>query len=89
MKRRYQRRNNPDTHHKDRDGSYDKGAHYGAPETIYTTFGGAGLVIKREVAACHACGKVTDLINNYCAVCRGNCANEAQCLNPRTIRVSR
>lgn len=69
---------------KHRDTSYDGGARLGAPESVYSPQ--CIIAIRREVAACRCCGKVTEIVNGYCAVCRANGANEGQCMNPREIQ---
>lgn len=66
-----------------RDRSYD-GAHLGAPESVYASL--AVIHLRYEIGACQSCRKVTDLINGYCDLCRGNGANEKQCLNPSRIK---
>lgn len=66
-----------------RDKAYD-GAHLGAPESVYASL--AVIHLRYEVGACQSCRKVTDLINGYCALCRGNGANEQQCINPKGIK---
>ena len=71
---------------KRRDPSYD-GAHKGAPESVYSDQCAIPLI--REYAACAYCGKVTDIINHYCALCRANGANEWQCEHPWSIRDER
>lgn len=66
-----------------RDKSYD-GAHLGAPESVYASL--AVIHLRYEIGACQSCRKVTDLINGYCDLCRGNGANETQCINPSQIK---
>lgn len=68
---------------KKRDRAYD-GTRLGAPESVYAPL--SVIKIKREIAACRSCRKVTHILNGYCELCRGNCANEAQCLNPKKIK---
>lgn len=62
--------------HKRRDIAYD-GVRVGPVPSVYSS--ACVIHLRREVGRCHSCHKVTDLINNYCELCRGNCANEAQC----------
>lgn len=69
--------------HKQRDTAYDPGARLGAPASVYSSQCAIPLI--REHAACVCCGKVTDITNHYCPVCRANGANEWQCMNPDTI----
>jgi len=67
---------------KKRDPAYD-GVRMGGLPSVYAS--GCVIHIRREVAACQFCHTVTDLINGYCAICRGNGANEGQCDNAMGI----
>lgn len=66
-----------------RDHAYDKGRAPGKAQSVYSPQ--CIIQITRSYGLCANCGKEHDLINNYCAVCRANCANEAQCMNPRRL----
>ncbi len=70
-------------HHGGRDPSYD-GTRMGAPPSVYSS--SCVIHLRREVARCQCCGKVTDIVNGYCALCRGVGANEQQCDNAEGIR---
>lgn len=61
---------------KKRDSAYD-GVRLGGDPSVYSPT--CIIHLRREVGQCHGCHKVKDLINGYCELCRGNCANEAQC----------
>lgn len=61
---------------KTRDAAYD-GVRVGPAPSVYSPT--CIIHLKREVAKCRCCGNVCELINGYCPICRGNCANEAQC----------
>lgn len=66
-----------------RDRAYD-GKHKGAPESVYASL--SVIHLRYEVASCRSCRKVTDIINGFCSLCRGNGANEQQCVDPREIK---
>lgn len=69
---------------KKRDPAYD-GHLKGAPPSVYTST--SVIHLRYEHALCQGgCGKVTDIINGYCSLCRGNGANEAQCANSECIK---
>ena len=75
----------PLPNYKKRSRAYDvKDIEQGAPESVYSPQ--CVIHVKRGVGECAFCGNVTEIINNYCAVCRANGANEKQCMNPRNIR---
>lgn len=71
------------THHKGRDVSYD-GNQSGAPPSVYAST--CTIHLRYARATCQGCRQVRDLINGYCELCRGNCANEAQCSNATLIK---
>lgn len=66
-----------------RDVAYD-GNQLGAPPSVYSA--SCVIHLRREHATCRGCGLVRDLINDYCAMCRGNGANEDQCDNATRIK---
>jgi hypothetical protein len=72
----HQRKAEGRAYDKKRDPAYDD-VQLGAPPSVYAS--GCVIHLRREVAACRCCRKVTDIINGYCEVCRSNGANEAQC----------
>jgi hypothetical protein len=75
---------NDRNHGKKRDTAYDSGAREGAPESVYSPQ--CVIAVRREIAPCACCGQVREIVNHYCAVCRANGANEAQCMNPESIK---
>src|SRR5512136_206136 len=79
----HQRRDEGRAYSKTRDPAYD-GTHLGAPSSVYAST--CVIHLRHEVAACQCCGRVTDIINGYCDVCRGNGANEPQCDNAVKIK---
>lgn len=80
----YQRRaEGRDPSQKKRDRAYD-GNRLGAPESVYASL--SVIHLRYEVAACRSCRKVTNIINGFCSLCRGNGANEQQCTDPREIK---
>lgn len=72
----YKRKEEGRSYSKVRDTAYD-GVRIGPDPSVYSPT--CIIHLRREVAACRCCGRVTDIINGYCDVCRVNGANEAQC----------